>query len=303
MQITIFPKSSVDRKGLVRLYMYVSINGEDGWFPTKVKCLRDKWDQGKQKISGGHVKRDKLNGELTKRKGELQSVFDALNYEKTPATVAIVRLRYNAILKHQALPGTRQVVYYTFEEYWLLYVDARRSTCSDKGYLRKFKSAMTHIKAVLGAKPRFEDITHQFYFDLLNYLFEEKELESNTASGIIKKVCSVMRSALTDPRTRHQDIPIDFQQFKDTYVKPKVVWLDWETELLCLAEFEPLETDRPYLDFFLFQCYTGLRHSDAYALKRENFIKRSGSVFIDFTVVKTKLDQNLKLAPKSRGNC
>lgn len=297
--ITIFPKSEVDRKGFVRLYMYVSINGVDGWFPTKVKCLKDSWNQVEQKVSAGHVLYKKLNGKLLTRKAELQSVFDALDYEKIPPAVDIVRQRYNAILTHQGDGSKPKLKDYTFDEYWELYIDARRNTCSDKGYLRKFKPAMDHIKTVLGPKPTFDQITNQFYYDLLNHLFETCELESNTASGIIKKICSVMKSALIDPRTRHQYIPIDFQQFKDTYVKPKVVWLDWETELRCLESFDPLETDRELLDFFLFQCYTGLRHSDAYGLRKENYIKRNNSVYIDFTVVKTKLDQNLKLAAKA----
>jgi integrase len=301
--ISIFPYSTVDSDDFCRLYMYVSINNKPGWFPTGVKVHKDAWDRVNKVIKSDKMERklrQKLTGDLDKRKGDLQRVFDELDYERVAPTVEEVRRRYNAVRKHQPLNVVLKKPEYRFDEYWDMYIKDRRSTCSDKGYLRKFKSAMGHIKTVVDRDQiYFTDITIQFYYDLLNHLFETLERESNTASGIIKKICSVMKSALSDPRTRHQDIPIDFQQFKDTYVKPKPFFLDWETDIACLEEFEPLEEDEPYRDFFLFQCYTGLRHSDAYNAKPENFIKRKDGVYLDCTVIKTKLDHNIKMAGKA----
>jgi integrase len=102
-----------------------------------------------------------------------------------------------------------------------------------------------------------------------------------------------------DPRTKHKDIPLDFKLFDNLYVKPKVYWMDWETEIACLEEFEPLPEDLPLKQLVLFMCYTGIRHSDAINIKPANFIRRKGSVFLDFTIVKTKLDHNIELPPKA----
>src|SRR5690606_39199251 len=128
---------------------------------------------------------------------------------------------------------------------------------------------------------QFKDITMQFYIDWISYMYDQ-ELESNTVSGYVKKLKSVMASAVIDKRTKHQDIPVDFKLFKDTYIKPKPIWLDWETEIALLEKFTPLAEKEVYKDEFLFRCYTGLRHVDFLNLKQENFIQLGNKVYLDF---------------------
>lgn len=296
-QITIFPKSA-DASGMVRLYMFVSIKNQPGWFPTKVKVLKASWDQGKQKIDSRQLDYRKFNGILATRRGQLQKAFDALEYEGTAPAVELVREKYNAILNHEltgVAPVKKKV--YTLDEYWDIYVNERRNVCA-WSYLRNFKAPLAWIKEVK-PKPRFGDITMQFYLEWVNVMVEEGEIENNTISGYASKLISIMGAALIDPRTKHQDIPIDFKLFNDMYIKPKVLWLDWDTELLCLEEFTPLPEDLPLKQFFLFQCYAGLRHSDAFNLKPENFIRKKDEVFLDYMTIKTKLDHNIQLNAKA----
>src|SRR5690606_2985345 len=49
----------------------------------------------------------------------------------------------------------------------------------------------------------------------------------------------------------------------------------------------------------LFRCYTGLRFSDCHQLKSHHFIVQGKDVFIDFTVIKTGLDQNILLSSRA----
>lgn len=297
--IKVHRKSFTDKDGFCRLHFFVSINGEPGWFPTGLKCERAFWDEKKQKVKSGHIDWKEINAKITKKKGAMVKVFEALEYENLVPTVELVRQRWNKVLKHDdANAGKKQALKeYTVQEYMQMYVEDRRNVCSN-GYLRNFKQTIFWLDEVQ-KKLKFSDITQQFYLDFVNKMIEDGELENNTMYGHIKRLISVMGAALIDPRTRHLNIPIDFKLFSDMYVKPKVYWLDWETEVACLENFEPLPEDRDFLDFFLFLCYTGLRHSDAFAIKPENFIKNKNGVFLDITIIKTKLDHNIQLNDKA----
>jgi integrase len=297
-EITIFPKSP-DKAGFVRLHMYVSINNNPGWYPTKVKCLKEYWSQNEQKIKSGHIDYKKLNGILRTRLGQLQQAFDNLEYEKTVADVELIREKYNSIINHEAGKNGNDVKKknYRFLEFADLYIK-ERSAYRSKGYLRQFKATKTHVSAII-PDPTFEQINMEFYAELLRHLIEDLELENNTIYGIVKRIKTIMGAALIDPRTKHLDIPLDFKLFDDLYTKPKMIWVDWETELPCLESFVPLPEDLPILQFWLFLCYTGLRHSDAFKLRPENFIRKKDAVFLDHTIVKTKLDHNIELTPKA----
>jgi integrase len=297
--ITIYPKSAPDKAGFIRLYLHVSLNNSRGWYPTKVKCLKSSWDQEEQKIKSDHIDYKKLNGMLRKRIGQLQECFDALEYEKTALDIELIRERYNAKINHNEGEGGSVIVRknYTVQEYFQMYVDDRRKVCS-KGYLRNFKQTVFYLDAVK-PKLKFSEVTQAFYLQFVTHLIEEAELENNTIYGHIKRLISVMGAAIIDPRTKHQEICIDFKLFSDMYVKPKVYWLDWESELACLEEFTPIEHDLPYLQFFLFMCYTGLRHSDVFKLRSENIIRKKDRVYLDHTIIKTKLDHNIELSSKA----
>lgn len=299
MEFTVVPKP-VDAKGFVRLYMYRSIKNVDGWFPTKVKVLAGAWDNDKQKITSVQADYKKLNGILTKRQGQLRKAFDDLEYEGVPASVELVREKYNALINHEitgASPELRKKPNIQFYEYWDLYIKERKLTRS-KGYLRVFKAPKDWL---IDFRPnlRFQDVTSQFYLEWVNHLIEDGELQNNTIATYTAKLCTVMGAALIDPRTKHQNIPIDFKLFDDMYVTPKVFWLDWDTELSLIEKFEPLDYDLPFKQAMLFLAYTGIRHSDFFAANENTFIRNKGNVYLNFMAIKTKADQNLQLHPKA----
>jgi integrase len=299
MEFTIFPKAP-DSKGFVRLHFFVSIKNNPGWYPTKVKVLAESWNQEDQIITRAQPEYKKLNGVITKRRGQLQKAFDDLEYERMAPSVELVREKYNASINHEitgAALEVRKKPNIQFFEYWDLYVKERKLTRT-KGYLRVFKAPKDWL---MEFRPnlRFQDVTSQFYLDFVNYLIEEGELQNNTISTYTAKLVSVMGAALIDPRTKHQNIPIDFKLFDDMYVKPKVFWLDWETEISLIEKFEPLDYDLPFKQALLFLAYTGIRHSDFFAANESTFIRNKGNVYLNFMAVKTKADQNLQLHPKA----
>lgn len=295
MKITVFPKAK-DKNDYSRLYLFCSIKNKPLMLTTKIKILADAWDKENQQITPRQFDYQKYRSLLTKRIGQLNKVFQDLEYEGVRPTVEIVKRRYMASLGNKVVKaGVQQI---ELLEYIDQYCEDRRKIRSDKGYLRKFKPMKAHLME-FNPEIQFKDITMEFYNEFLTYLYEEKELENNTVSGYIKKLKSVMAAAIMDRRTRHQDMPIDFKLFRDTYVKPKPFWLDWETDVKKIEDFTPLAEHLPYKEEFLFRCYTGIRHSDLYNAKPENFIKRGSKVYLDFMSIKTRVDQNLLLNEKA----
>jgi integrase len=295
MNITVFAKSE-DSKGFVRLYLYRSIRNVPGWFPTKIKVIAGSWDQDKQMLTSKQFDHKKLQSLLIKRIGQLNQVFQDLEYEGIPPAVPVVRARYNAFINNRTMrQGVRQL---SLLEYIDQYREDRKKIRSDKGYLRKFKPMKAHLIKFNPAVD-FKDMTNAFYNEWLTYLYEDKELESNTVSGYVKKLKSVLKAAVLDPRTKLQNIPTDFLLWKDTYVKPKPFYLDWETDVRALENQKVLSEDLPVKQFFLFQCYTGLRHTDLFNIRPQNFIYKDGKVFMDFMGMKTKADQHLQLNNKA----
>jgi integrase len=300
MNITIFPKSP-DAKGFVRLYYFVSVKNKPGWFPTKIKVLKESWDQDEQRIKSNQLQHDRLNGLLLKRKALLQKAFDALEYEEIAATVDLVRVKYNAFINHEITGNAgvqkKKKEHINFLEYIDLYVNERKNIRA-KDYLRCFKPTKNYVAELL-PNAQFSDITIKFYTDFVDMLIEEKEAQNNTVGSHISRIVTVMGAALIDPRTKHQDIPLDFKLFDDLYVAPKPFWLDWDTDLKKIEEKEVLPEWLRFKQEFLFRCYTGLRHSDVFNANRETFIHNKGKVYINFMAIKTKADQNLLLNPKA----
>jgi hypothetical protein len=293
MQITIFPKKA-DKKKQVRLFLFVSIQNKQGFFPTKIKILDGNWDKDNQRVTNKQDDYKKKNILLMKRKGQLNKVFEDLEYEGIAPSVDVVRERYNASLENKTIrQGKAQMQLF---DYFKQYVEDRKATRSMKNYLQHFAVVSSHLKA-FDSTLKFKDITHQFYHEFVEYLYD-CDLESNTVSNYMKKLKSVMGAAIMDQRTRFQDIPIDFKIFKDTYVKPKPFYLDW-SEVKKIEKKNVIKGQQRYKDEFLFRCYTGLRHVDVFNAKPENFINRRGKVYLDFMSVKTRTDQNLELNDKA----
>ncbi len=117
----------------------------------------------------------------------------------------------------------------------------------------------------------------------MNFLRDKKEMRNST----IEKQVKFFRWFLLCATKKGYNRNNTFESFKPNLkaTKKKVIFLSWE-ELTQLREYE-IPAAKNYLDrvrdVFLFQCYTGLRYSDVYNLKRSD-IKGN---HIEITTIKT----------------
>lgn len=276
------------KKGYARLVFFFRVDGKLYFIPSKIKVLAGAWKNEDKRITKLQPNYDKLNSKLLQRKALLQSIFDDYDHFKIAYDVPEIRRKFYEKLKGTVVEAPTV----SFYDYMDQYV-AKRKAIRANSYLRIFKQVKNWLQ-LFRPNLTFQDITLQFYNEWVTYLLEEGDLNDNTISSHISKLKSVMGEAIMDPALRGIKIPMDYKLFEDTYKDPKPFWLSWETDLKALESFDAGE-DQIYLEEFLFRCYTGLRHSDVNHLGPANFVKKDNSVWVDYTMIKTKLDKNIEL--------
>ena len=151
-----------------------------------------------------------------------------------------------------------------------------------KATYTKFKAVRSHLKTYDDA-PSFDKIDEAWLSAYMNYLRNIADMRNITADKHINYLKWFLRWSL---KKGYNDNAI-FNSFKPKLknTQKKVIFLTWN-ELNKLRECIIPESKK-YLervrDVFLFCCFTGLRHSDVYNLKRGD-IKDN---YIEVTTIKT----------------
>jgi integrase len=282
------------KSGLSRLYLFCRINGKPCSVPTKIKIKAGTWDAKNKKIKSTMLDHERLNGLLTKRKAQLQQVFDDLEYEGIEPSIEGVKLRYSEIVNGKKKDPVIKLPSKTVADLLFSYEKDYKNIRA-KGYLRKFGTFARHINT-WGDKGGVIEAEH-FGAQELNkyindYLVDELELSNNSIHDHVKKIRLVMEKA--------RGVPVhpDHVNFFWKYQKVKPIWLDW-SEVELIEKLVVLEEHQDYKDEFLFRCYTGLRWSDCHQLKPVHFIKNGKDIEIDITVIKTQMGHNLLLSSKA----
>lgn len=130
-----------------------------------------------------------------------------------------------------------------------------------KSHLMNFKKDLT-----------FDDLDEIGLSDLLAYFMNKLKFRNETTKRYLEFVFVFLRYAHSKKHTTN-DAFLNFNP-KLKRVKKNVVFLT-ESELLQIRNTE-IPDSKQYLervrDVLLFLCYTGLRHSDAYGLKKSNIV-------------------------------
>ena len=129
----------------------------------------------------------------------------------------------------------------------------------------------------------FDALNESKLTEYVNYFRDTKDLRNST----IGKQMGFLKWFLRWGKKKGYNTNIAFETFKPKLktTQKKVIFLTW-AELTKLREYKIPETKK-YLDrvrdVFLFQCFTGLRYSDVFNLKRSD-IKEN---HIEITTIKT----------------
>ena len=291
----IFTLESRKRDGVlitenVPIRMRVNFASKRIEFTTGYRIDAAKWDADKQRVKNGCSNKLKqsaseINASLLEYYTEIQSIFKRFEVEDVMPTPEQIKEAFNALHKpvseepkpkKEALPCDFFQVFDDFVE------DCGRQNNWTDSTFEKFAAVKNHLTNFR------EGLTFEFFDerglnDYVGYLRDVKEMRNTTIGKQLSFLKWFLRWAFK--KGVHQNNAYDSYKPKLKSTQKKIIFLTWD-ELNRLREFkipsnkQALERVR---DVFLFQCFTGLRYSDVFNLRRSD-IKGD---HIEVTTVKT----------------
>ena len=257
-------------------------------FTTGYRIDAEKWDTDKQRVRNGCTNKLKQsasenNDSLLGYYTEVQEIFKKFEVEEIMPTPEQIKEAFNALHKpiEEVKPrkSTPNAFYKVFDEF--VRDCGRQNDWTDSTY-EKFAAVKNHLM-------NFRDgLTFDFFDekglnDYVTYLRDVKEMRNSTIGKQLSFLKWFLRWAFK--KGLHQNNAYDSYKPKLKSTQKKIIFLTWE-ELNKLREFE-IPAAKQALDWvrdvFLFQCFTGLRYSDVFNLRRSD-IKGD---HIEVTTVKT----------------
>ena len=259
-------------------------------FTTGYRIDSAKWDADKQRVKNGCSNKLKqsaseINASLLEYYTEIQSIFKRFEVEDVMPTPKQIKEAFNALHKpvseepkpkKEALPCDFFQVFDDFVE------DCGRQNNWTDSTFEKFAAVKNHLTNFRGGLT-FEFFDERGLNDYVGYLRDVKEMRNTTIGKQLSFLKWFLRWAFK--KGVHQNNAYDSYKPKLKSTQKKIIFLTWD-ELNRLREFkipfnkQALERVR---DVFLFQCFTGLRYSDVFNLRRSD-IKGD---HIEVTTVKT----------------
>ena len=258
-------------------------------FTTGYRIDAAKWDTDKQRVRNGCTNKLKqsaseINASLLGYYTEVQEIFKKFEVEEIMPTPEQIKEAFNALhkpIEEEIKPrkSTPNAFYKVFDEF--VRDCGQQNDWTDSTY-EKFAAVKNHLM-------NFRDgLTFDFFDekglnDYVTYLRDVKEMRNSTIGKQLSFLKWFLRWAFK--KGLHQNNAYDSYKPKLKSTQKKIIFLTWE-ELNKLREFEipaaKQALDR-VRDVFLFQCFTGLRYSDVFNLRRSD-IKGD---YIEVTTVKT----------------
>lgn len=258
-------------------------------FTTGYRIDAAKWDADKQRVKNGCSNKLKqsaseINASLLGYYTEIQEIFKKFEVEEIMPTQEQIKEAFNALhkpIEEEAKPkkSTPNAFYKVFDEF--VRDCGRQNDWTDSTY-EKFAAVKNHLMNFRDGLT-FDLFDEKGLNDYVTYLRDVKEMRNSTIGKQLSFLKWFLRWAFK--KGIHQNNAYDSYKPKLKSTQKKVIFLTWE-ELNKLREFE-IPTSKQALDrvrdVFLFQCFTGLRYSDVFNLRRSD-IKGD---HIEVTTVKT----------------
>ena len=257
-------------------------------FTTGYRIDAAKWDTDKQRVRNGCTNKLKqsaseINASLLGYYTEVQEIFKKFEVEEIMPTPEQIKEAFNALHKPieevKQRKSTPNAFYKAFDEF--VRDCGRQNDWTDSTY-EKFAAVKNHLMN-FRTELTFDFFDEKGLNDYVTYLRDVREMRNSTIGKQLSFLKWFLRWAFK--KGVHQNNAYDSYKPKLKSTQKKIIFLTWE-ELNKLREFEipaaKQALDR-VRDVFLFQCFTGLRYSDVFNLRRSD-IKGD---HIELTTVKT----------------
>lgn len=171
---------------------------------------------------------------------------------------------------------------------------------------KKFRTNKKHLIKAVGDIP-VKDIDSGIFSTMQEY-FQSKGMVNNTVKKNLKILKWFFRWLIKNEyitgkaATGILNYQPKIKDISETQRQKKNLIALTKDEIKALENVKIPET-KNYLkrvrDVFLFQCFTGLRYSDLYALKKHNIIEKNGATWLNITTQKDSEFLEYKLIPQA----
>lgn len=317
----------------VPIRMRVKYNGNRIEFTTGYRIDFAKWDMVKQKVKLGSTNKIKqsasqINADIARYYADIENIFREYELKNTMPNVEQIKTAFQNIYKKEEenpvaneKEKTKKKKSSKLENeglepsdpkkpsFWMVF-DLFIKECgvindwTDSTY-EKFAAARNHLLS-FDNKLTFNKLDEGKFNDYVLHLRFKKNLLNSTISKQLGYLKWFLRWALRKGHHSNQEFELFKPKLK--YAQKQVIFLD-ESEIKQLIEYR-IPDNKNYLervrDVFLFCCFTGLRHSDVYRLRRSDIkdnhfeivtIKTIDKLIIEFNSHSLKILEKYKDIP------
>jgi integrase len=289
----------------VPIRMRVNFASQRIEFTTGYRIDVAKWDGDKQRVKNGCTNKLKqsaseINAALLGYYTELQEIFKRFEVAEIMPSPAKVKEAFNnrhgqnekTELASDDTSNVTSNFYETFDDF--VRVCGRQNDWTHSTF-EKFAAVKNHLKN-FRSELSFDFFDEEGLTEYVQYLREVREMRNSTIGKQLSFLKWFLRWSFKQGMHSNNAYDAFKPKLKDT--QKKIIFLTWE-ELNKLREFKIPPTKQALervRDVFLFQCFTGLRYSDVFNLRRSD-IKGD---HIEVTTVKTSDSLIIELNDHSR---
>ena len=283
----------------VPIRMRVNFASQRIEFTTGYRIDVAKWDVDKQRVKNGYTNKLKqsaseINVALLGYYTELQEIFKRFEVAEIVPSPAEVKEAFNNRYGQNekielASADTSNVpsnFYEAFDDF--VRVCGRQNDWTHSTF-EKFAAVKNHLKN-FRSELSFDFFDEEGLTEYVQYLREVREMRNSTIGKQLSFLKWFLRWSFKQEMHSNNAYDTFKPKLKDT--QKKIIFLTWE-ELNRLREFKIPPTKQALervRDVFLFQCFTGLRYSDVFNLRRSDIkgdhievmtVKTSDSLIIE----------------------
>jgi integrase len=282
----------------VPIFLFFSFDGKRIQYFTGYRINMDQWNAETQRVRRNNFNKKgesaaDINFHLTDIEKTVTEIYNQQKANKKNPSVQFIRDELKERLGE--VDKSRLSFFYVFKKF--IEIESQLSTWS-KGTITKFNTIYDQLRDFHDKhfKFDFESMDENFLHAYLTYQLKNLKHRNTTISKNFKLFKWFMNWATRKGYNENLTY-LDFKlSLKGTTRTQKIIFLKWD-ELMKLYELPIL---KKYLDqvrdVFCFTCFTGLRYSDVYNLKKSD-IKDD---FIEITTIKTEDSLQIDLNTYSR---
>lgn len=259
-------------------------------FTTGYRIDVAKWDANKQRVKNGCTNKLKqsaseINADLLKQYTEIQNIFKEFEVQNQIPTPTQIKDAFSIKIKgekEKVNEEPQEPIVNFMQIFNEFVIENSKQNNWSKSTIKKFNTVKHHITE-FDPNSTFDSWTEKHLNEYMEYLRVKKNMRNSSVSKHIKFIKWFLRWSYR--KGYNQNLAFDMFIPKLKNAQKKIIFLSWE-ELAQLKEYKIPEA-KQYLervrDVFLFCCFTGLRYSDAYNLKRSDTKEQ----YIEVTTIKT----------------